>query len=62
MPADRLLEWKASLLTQYVPASVAGYVKAAKMAFDWAVEQGIEFFVKEITNGKGFGLHYSTSL
>ena len=38
MTADRLLEWKAALLTEFAPATVAGVVKVAKMAFDWAVD------------------------
>jgi len=39
MTADRLLEWKTALLTKYAPASVAGFVRVAKMVFDWAVDQ-----------------------
>ena len=38
MTADKLLEWKAALLTKYAPAGVAGLVKGAKMVFDWAVD------------------------
>ena len=37
--ADDLLEWKAALLAQYAPTSVAGYIVVAKMVFDWAVDQ-----------------------
>ncbi|MDR0328932.1 MAG: tyrosine-type recombinase/integrase [Planctomycetaceae bacterium] len=36
---ERLLEWKTSLLTRHAPASVAGYIKTAKMVFGWAVDQ-----------------------
>jgi integrase len=36
--ADRLLEWKAVLLTKFAPASVAGFMKIAKMIFGWAVD------------------------
>ena len=36
---DRLLEWKTTMLVQYAPASVAGYIKTAKMVFKWAVDQ-----------------------
>ncbi|MDR0328279.1 MAG: tyrosine-type recombinase/integrase [Planctomycetaceae bacterium] len=37
--SERLLEWKAAMLTRYAPASVAGYIKTAKMVFTWAVDQ-----------------------
>ena len=36
---DRLLDWKAVLLTKYATASAAGCIKVAKMIFGWAVEQ-----------------------
>jgi len=36
--ADRLLNWKAGLLTRFAPASVAGFVKIAKTVFGWAVD------------------------
>jgi integrase len=39
MTADRLLEWKAALLTKYATASVAGMVKVTKMVFEWAFAQ-----------------------
>ena len=38
MTANRLVEWKTALLTEYATASVAAYVKAAKMVFEWAVD------------------------
>ena len=38
MTADKLVEWKTTLLTEYAPASVAGFVKVAKMVFEWAVD------------------------
>ena len=38
--ADRLLEWKTSLLSAgHAATSVAKYVQATKMVFDWAVDQ-----------------------
>jgi integrase len=36
--ADRLLDWKAALLNQFAPASVAGLLKIAKTVFGWAVD------------------------
>jgi integrase len=36
--AERLLEWKAVLLTKFAPASVAGFMKMAKTVFGWAVD------------------------
>jgi len=39
MTTERLLEWKTTLLTKYAPTSVAGFVRVAKMVFDWAVDQ-----------------------
>ena len=36
--ADRLLDWKAVLLTKFAPASVAGYLKIVKTVFGWAVD------------------------
>ena len=36
--SECLLEWKTSMLTRYAPASVAGFIKTAKMVFTWAVE------------------------
>ena len=36
---ERLLEWKQAMLTEYATASVAGYIKVAKMVFGWAMEQ-----------------------
>ena len=36
--ADRLLDWKAVLLTKFAPASVAGFMKIAKTVFGWAVD------------------------
>jgi len=39
MTANRLVEWKTALLTEYAPASVAAYVKVTKMVFEWAVDQ-----------------------
>jgi integrase len=38
MTTDMLLEWKAALLTQYAQASVAGFMRVAKMVFEWAVD------------------------
>ena len=39
MTADRLLEWKSTMFTQYATATVAGTVRVAKMVFEWAVDQ-----------------------
>jgi integrase len=39
MTTERLLDWKAAMLTRYATASVAGYIKTAKMVFTWAVDQ-----------------------
>ena len=39
MVAERLLDWKATLLTKYATATVAGHVKVAKMVFEWGVDQ-----------------------
>ena len=36
--ADRLLDWKAVLLADYAPASVAGFMKMTKTVFGWAVD------------------------
>ena len=36
--ADRLLNWKAGLLAEYAPASVAGFMKITKTVFGWAVD------------------------
>ena len=53
MTADKCLGWKAALLTQYAPASVAGHVKVAKMVFEWAVDQDwlTKNPLKKIPNG-----------
>jgi integrase len=37
--ADRLLNWKAALLTRFAPTSVAALLKIAKTVFGWAVDQ-----------------------
>ena len=39
MTTERLLDWKAALLTKFAVASVAGFVKVTKMVFEWAVNQ-----------------------
>ena len=39
LTAEKLLDWKTALLTQYATASVAGILKVVKMVFAWAVEQ-----------------------
>ena len=51
--ADKLLDWKAALLKEYAPASVAGFVKVAKMVFGWAVDQDwlTKNPLKKIPNG-----------
>jgi integrase len=36
---DRLLNWKTALLTEFAPASVAGFLKIAKTIFEWAFDQ-----------------------
>jgi len=36
--AERLLEWKASLLTEYKEATVAGHIKNVKTVLNWAVD------------------------
>ena len=50
---DKLLEWKAVLLTKYSTATVAGLVKGTKMVFDWAVNQDwlTKNPMKKIPNG-----------
>jgi integrase len=39
MTANEFLEWRTAMLVRYAPASVAGYIKTAKMVFNWAVDQ-----------------------
>ena len=51
--AEKLLEWKTALLTEYATASVAGIVKVAKMVFEWAVDHDwlTKNPLKKIPNG-----------
>ena len=53
MTAEKLLEWKAALLTRFSPAGVAGHVKTAKMVFTWAVDHDwlTKNPMKKIPNG-----------
>jgi len=53
MTAERFLEWKTALLTKYAVASVAGFVKGAKMVFDWAVDHDwlMKSPIRKIPNG-----------
>jgi integrase len=46
--ADKLLNWKAALQTKFATASIAGFVKTAKMVFNWAVDHD---WLKKIPNG-----------
>jgi hypothetical protein len=41
MTAERLLDWKVALLTQYAVATVAGHEKVAKMVFEWGGRSGL---------------------
>jgi integrase len=51
--ADRLMEWKTTLLTEYAEASVAGYLKVTRMVFSWAVDQ--EWLTKNPMRGIPLG-------
>ena len=53
MTTERFLEWKTALLTKYAVASVAGFIKVAKMVFGWAVDQDwlSKSPMKKIPNG-----------
>ena len=53
MTVERLLDWKATLFTNYAPATVSGIVRVTKMVFEWAVDHDwlIKNPMKKIPNG-----------
>jgi site-specific recombinase XerD len=52
--ADRLLEWRTSMLMQYAPSSVSKFFQTTKMVFDWAVDKDwlTKSPAKKIPNGR----------
>jgi integrase len=53
MTVEQLLDWKATLFTNYAPATVSGIVRVTKMVFEWAVDHDwlIKNPMKKIPNG-----------